>query len=74
MTAHLSVRKPALDAPEPIELEFVRDRSRSIAFAAPGSPYHSNNTLIGSRRSNIRAAACHAVFRCWWLSVSSPRA
>jgi hypothetical protein len=26
MTAYPSVRKPALDAPEPIELEFVRDR------------------------------------------------
>jgi hypothetical protein len=28
MTAYPSVRKPALDAPEPIELEFVRDRCR----------------------------------------------
>jgi hypothetical protein len=26
MTVYLSVRKPALDAPEPIELEFARDR------------------------------------------------
>jgi hypothetical protein len=25
MTAYPSVRKPALDAPEPIELEFARD-------------------------------------------------
>jgi hypothetical protein len=28
MTAYPSVRKPALDAPEPIELEFATDRSR----------------------------------------------
>jgi hypothetical protein len=27
MTAYPSVRKPALDTPEPIELEFARDRS-----------------------------------------------
>jgi hypothetical protein len=26
MTAYPSVRKPALDAPEPIELEFAKDR------------------------------------------------
>jgi hypothetical protein len=28
MTTYPSVRKPALDAPEPIELEFARDRKR----------------------------------------------
>src|SRR5450759_3350893 len=35
MTAQLSVRKPALDAPEPIELEFVRDRCKYVRGAKP---------------------------------------
>jgi len=29
MTAYPSVRKPALEAPEPVELEFARDTMRS---------------------------------------------
>jgi hypothetical protein len=30
MTTYASVRKPALDAPEPVELEFARDRWKII--------------------------------------------
>jgi hypothetical protein len=30
MTAYPSVRKPALEAPEPVELEFARDRQRAV--------------------------------------------
>jgi hypothetical protein len=30
MTAYPSVRKPALEAPEPVELEFARDRPRLL--------------------------------------------
>ena len=37
MTAYPSVRKPALDAPEPVELEFARDRSRRFGFPSTRS-------------------------------------
>jgi hypothetical protein len=36
MTAYPSVRKPALDAPEPIELEFARDTSDASELFAAG--------------------------------------
>jgi hypothetical protein len=38
MTAYPSVRKPALDAPEPIELEFARDTSAVAEIAAHQIP------------------------------------
>jgi hypothetical protein len=37
MTAYPSVRKPARDAPEPIELEFARDRLSSEQHVQSGT-------------------------------------
>jgi hypothetical protein len=34
ITAYLSVRKPARNTPEPIELEFTRDRQNSFPAAS----------------------------------------
>jgi hypothetical protein len=34
MTAYPSVRKPALEAPEPVELEFARDTPQPNSLAA----------------------------------------
>jgi hypothetical protein len=46
MTAYPNVRKPALDAPEPIELEFAKDRQGGDRVAA----VHPGCVAIGGDR------------------------
>jgi hypothetical protein len=52
MTAYPSVRKPALDAPEPIELEFARDTcevrvSRTVVRPGKVDTFSRNKILSG---------------------------
>ena len=59
MTAYPSVRKPALEAPEPVELEFARDRSEGMVLEIDDDVKAVAEVMV----QNVAAAKLVAVAR-----------
>jgi hypothetical protein len=62
MTAYPSVRKPALEAPEPVDLEFARDRPIAV-LKQPRAGLDKANVALGARVHAARRADSGSKFK-----------